>query len=70
MCLRYSENTSPFFIGYAHEALARSAAAAGDQATKARHLAEARRCLAEVTNERDGALLRADLQSLENGHGA
>jgi len=66
MCLRYSENTPPFFIGYAHEALARSEAVAGDEAAKARHLAEARRHLAEVTNERDAAMLRADLQSLEH----
>jgi hypothetical protein len=63
-CLRYSENTSPFFVGYAHEALARSAAIAGDDAAKGRHLAEARRCLSQVASERDSALLGADLQSL------
>jgi hypothetical protein len=63
-CLHYSENTSPFFVGYAHEALARSAAIAGDDAGRVRHLVQANRYLAQVTSERDGALLRADLQSL------
>jgi hypothetical protein len=62
--LRYSEGAPPFFIGYAHEALARSAAAAGDDAARTRHLDEAERYLAQVSNERDAALLRADLQSL------
>ena len=65
MCLHYSENTSPFFIGYAHEALARSATVADDDVGKAYHLAEARRYLAQITNDRDRALLQADLQSLE-----
>jgi hypothetical protein len=70
MCLRYSENTSPFFIGYAHEALARSALVEGDDAGKAHHLTEARRYLAQVTSDRDHALLQADLQSLEGEHAA
>ena len=65
MCLHYSESTSPFFIGYAHEALARSAMVENDDAGKAHHLKEARRYLAQVTIERDRALLQADLQSLE-----
>jgi hypothetical protein len=65
MCLHHSEDTSPFFIGYAHEALARSAAVADDVVGKAHHLAEARRYLAQVTSDRDRALLQADLQSLE-----
>ena len=65
MCLHYSEGTSPFFIGHAHEALARSAAVADDVLGKAHHLAEARLYLAQVTSDRDRALLQADLQSLE-----
>ena len=64
MCLHHSEDTSPFFTGYAHEALARSAAVADDVVGKA-HLAEARRYLAQVRSDRDRALLQADLQSLE-----
>jgi hypothetical protein len=70
MCLRYSENTSPFFIGYAHEALARSATVANDYAGTSHHLAEARRYLALVTNDGDRALLQADLQSLEGEEAA
>jgi hypothetical protein len=65
MCLQYSENTSPFFIGYAHEALARSAAIAQDDVGKTYHLAEARRYLAQVRDDGDRALLQADLESLE-----
>jgi hypothetical protein len=68
MCLHYSEKTSPFFIGYAHEAIARSAMVDDDDTGKAHHLKEARRYLAQVTNERDRALLQADLQSLEAAH--
>jgi hypothetical protein len=63
-CLRHSEGTSPFFTGYAHEALARSAAVAGNRVRKADHLAKALRFLSQVSNERDAALLRVDLQSL------
>ena len=65
ICLHYSENASPFFIGYAHEALARSAMVQEDGAGKAHHLTEAKRYLAQVTNDRDRALLQADLQSLD-----
>jgi hypothetical protein len=64
ICLRYSEGTSPFFTGCAHEAMARSAAVAGDRAGKAHHLAKAAHYLAQVTSDRDSALLRADLESL------
>ena len=65
MCLHYSENTSPFFIGYAHEALARSAAVAEDDVGKAHHLAEARRYLARIPDDGNRAVLQADLESLE-----
>jgi hypothetical protein len=63
-CLRHSEGEAPFYLGYAHEALARSAAVAGDDAAKTHHLQEAARYLAKVTDERDQAPLRADLESL------
>jgi hypothetical protein len=66
VCLRHSEGQAPFYIGYAHEALARSAAVAGDDAEKSRHLEQATRYLAEVTDERDRAPLRADLESLRS----
>lgn len=65
--LRHSEGTSPFLVGYAHEALARSAAVAGDELARKHHLAEAWRCSAQVSDERDRALLDADLRSLEKG---
>lgn len=64
-CLRHSQGEAPFYMGYAHEALARSAAVAGDDAAKAQHLNQARNYLDQVTEETDRAPLRADLDSLE-----
>ncbi len=64
-CLRHSEGEAPFYIGYAHEALARSAAVAGDDAAKAQHLQRAREYLAQIADERDREPLRVDLESLE-----
>jgi hypothetical protein len=63
-CLRHSHGEAPFYLGYAHEALARSAAAAGDDAAKLHHLEQAAQYLAKVADERDRAPLRADLESL------
>ena len=47
-CMHHSQNESAFFLGYAHEAMARAAMIAGDQSKKSDHLAEARRLAAQV----------------------
>ena len=65
-CLQHSESTSPFFIAYAHEALARAAMVSGDDAATSRHLTAARHFSAQVTSDKERVLLEADLQSLEN----
>lgn len=65
-CLQHSEGTSPFFIAYAHEALARAAMVAGDNAATSRHLTAARHYSTQVASDKDRALLEADLQSLES----
>ena len=65
-CLQHSEITSPFFIAYAHEALARAAMVSGDDASRLRHLTAARHFAAQVASDKDRALLEADLQSLES----
>lgn len=55
---------SPFDFGFAHEAIARAAALAGDEEAKAQHLADARSYLALVENDEDRAILEADLRTL------
>ncbi len=55
----------PFYAGYAHEALARAAAVAGDLATRDEHLAAARAHLAEINDADSAAILEADLEELE-----
>ena len=63
-CLILSEGDEPFYIASAHEASARAARLAGNTETVARHLAEARRLAALVTEADDRASLEADLASI------
>ena len=53
-----------FYVGYAHEALARAAQIAGDEARKAEHLGAAAQAAALIADEGDRSLLEADLRSL------
>lgn len=53
-----------FHLGYACEALARAAHAAGDEVECAARVAEARAYLGQVQDTQDAALLKADLDSL------
>ncbi len=53
-----------FFMAYAHEALARAGRILNDEEAVQRHLAEARRLLAEVTDAEERQLLEADLTTL------
>jgi hypothetical protein len=62
--LEASQGQGPFLTGYAHEALARAASAAGDAATMQDHLARARALMEEVADPEERALLRADLDGL------
>ncbi len=61
--LEASRDQGPFLTAYAHEALARAAAVAGDRATMERHLTEARALLSQVTDPEERGLLEADLGS-------
>ncbi|MCC7495422.1 MAG: hypothetical protein IT204_23935 [Fimbriimonadaceae bacterium] len=54
----------PFYLGYAHEALARAARLAGDAARLATHLARAQEQLALVTDAESRGMLAADLAEL------
>src|SRR5690606_36021962 len=53
VCLEYSQELAPFFLGYAHEALARSAMLAGDRETMEQHLAAAREQAALVEEQEE-----------------
>ena len=54
----------PFYVGYAHEAVARAASILGNTPLFQEHLQQARSLAATVPDQNDRALLEADLQSL------
>src|SRR5512132_2707271 len=62
--LTYAKEQPPFYAGYAHEAFARAASLANDKVLRERHLKEARRCLAEISDERERRMLETDLDSI------
>ena len=65
LCLTASAGEAPFYLGYAHEALARAGKIASHQAAVQSHLTEARRCAALVTDAEERAALEADLAQLK-----
>lgn len=64
LCLAQSQNEPPFYLGYAHEALARAEALAGNGEEARQHLSAARDLAAQVTNTDERSLLEADLAGL------
>lgn len=64
LCLRYSQDEGPFYLGYAYEALARAEALAGQSELAAKYLQEAHRYLAQVTDPEDRQLLEKDLETI------
>ena len=66
VCLSYSEDLAPFFVGYAHEALARAALVANDAAKARQHLAIATKHAAQVGPQDDRELLIKDLDELKS----
>jgi hypothetical protein len=65
LCLEASQGEAAFLVAYANEALARAAAVAGDRASAARYLKEARRFLAQVTDKEERELVQKDLDSIQ-----
>ena len=63
-CMAYSERLPPFYLGCAHEAIARAALAMGDVGRLREHLERARRCAAAVTDDAERGLLENDLRGL------
>ena len=60
----HATDEPPFYMAYAHEALARAGRALGDEDAAARHLAEARHLMTKVTDPEEHAMLAADLATL------
>ncbi len=67
LCLTASAREPLFYLGYAHEALARTTKLAGNAASAAEHLAKARLLAAQVADAGKRAALEADLTGLGAG---
>lgn len=63
-CLAKAENAEPFYVGYAHEALARAAMTSGDTYSFGHHKREAERYLKQVTDVDSRDLLAGDLAAI------
>ncbi len=64
VCLSYSGELKPFYLGYAHEALARAHKLAGNIKDTSRHLLRAKECLTDVGDKGERELLELDLSQL------
>jgi len=66
LCLDVSqeEGVQPFFLGFAYEALARAAAAAGNRQDMAAYLDKAKSAADEVQKADDRKMLLADLETI------
>jgi hypothetical protein len=62
--LLYANGSPPFYVGYAHEAIARAALKLGNVPLCQEHLQQARSLAATVCDQNDRTLLEGDLQSL------
>jgi hypothetical protein len=69
ICLSYSKGLRPFFVGYAHETLARAHAQQGRHAAAAPHLAAAREQLDLVKDAAARDRLAADLREIDGEQG-
>jgi hypothetical protein len=66
VCLAYSAGLAPFYLAYAHEALAHAQSLAGNSATAAEHLKAALQLAGEVKEKSDREALLSDLKSLQD----
>ena len=65
--LAFAQGSAPYYVGSAHEAVARAALLANDRATFRAHLDKARACAAAVSDAEERQSLEQDLRSLETG---
>lgn len=64
LCLQFSVNEEPFYIGYAHEALARVFWLSGKIEEKEKHLTSANQLSEKINNKEEKDLLLADLKTI------
>jgi len=64
VCLSYSAALAPFYLGYAHEAMARALLLTGDAAAGAEHLAQAMALARTIDNQDEREVLESDLVGL------
>jgi hypothetical protein len=67
VCLVYSAGLAPFYLGYAHEALARAQALAGNSTAAAEHTQAALQLAGEIKEKSDREALLSDLKGLPAG---
>lgn len=65
VCHRYSLNLKPFYLGYAHEAIARAHRQAGHGDLADKHWNEAKELLERISNRQERELLEADLLQIK-----
>lgn len=65
LCLKHSQGLSAFLLGFAHEAQARAAQAAGDTAGRDSHLALAQQFTTQVVDPNERDMLLGDLATIE-----
>jgi hypothetical protein len=63
-CLSYSKSLPPFFLAYAHEAIARAEGLSGNAPDRDRHLAQARKLAEALADADERAMLIADLETV------
>ena len=66
LSLAAAADETAFFLGYAHEALARAAKVAGDETVLQEHLGKALELAARVEDDKERQWLAADLASLQD----
>lgn len=64
LCLEFSEKKEPFYVGYAHEALARAYGLNGNTNLKDEHLQIAKQLCDQINDEEEKDLLHADLNTI------
>lgn len=65
VCLSYSEMLTPFYLGYAHESLARAQGLAGNSVAANKHLRASRALAEQVSDKGEREALLADLERLQ-----
>jgi hypothetical protein len=64
VCMLYSGELKPFYLGYAHEALARAAKIAGNAKLALSHKEEAKKLADDIRKKDERDLLLKDLESI------